>query len=178
MTTITLRPATRADIPRLKAWDEQPHVRFSDPDCGDDSGWEWDDEIEAGWPGFWHFVAEADGAPIGFVQVINPFEEPSQYWGPMGEGFRAIDIWIGPSEWLGRGAGTQMMRLALDFCFAQPAVHTVLIDPIADNTAAHRFYQRCGFEFAGRRQFGASDCFVFQLTRDAWLAHKQQRTNP
>lgn len=169
MTSIILRPATRDDIPLLKAWDEQPHVQFSDPNSGDGSGWEWDEEIEADVPGFWHFIAEADGTPIGFVQVIDPAIEPSQYWGEMGEGYRAIDIWIGPAEWLGRGAGSEMMRLAIAFCFAEPSVHTILIDPMADNTAAHRFYQRCGFEFAGRRQFGPDDCFVFQLTRKAWL---------
>ncbi len=165
---ITLRPAVRADIPLLKAWDQEPHVQFSDPKGADGSGWEWDEEIEAGWPGFWHFMAEADSDPFGFVQVIDPHVEPTQYWGATGPGHRAIDIWIGPAEWLGRGYGTTVMQLALGFCFADESVHTVLIDPIKENIRAHRFYQRCGFKPVGLRKFGDDTCLVHQLTRADW----------
>jgi aminoglycoside 6'-N-acetyltransferase len=166
MTSITLRTAVRADIPMLEGWDEEPHVQASDPGSGD--GWEWEDEIEAGLPGFWHFVAQADGVPIGFVQIIDPHIEPTRYWGDMPPGLRAIDIWIGPAQWLGRGAGTRMMALALEWCFASPDVHTILIDPLATNTRAHRFYERCGFRFLERRQFGADICHVYQLNRADW----------
>ena len=165
---VTLRPAVRADIPLLKAWDELPHVQFSDPKANDGSGWDWDEEIESGWAGYWHFVAEADGEPIGFVQVIDPHVEHSQYWGSMEAGYRAIDIWIGPADWLGKGAGTQMMVQALAFCFDDPAVHTILIDPLETNTRAHRFYQRCGFTPVGLRDFDGDRCLVHELKRADW----------
>jgi RimJ/RimL family protein N-acetyltransferase len=54
---------------------------------------------------------------------------------------RAIDIWIGEESDLGRGYGTEMMRLALDRCFADQAVKAVLLDPLTRNTRAHRFYR-------------------------------------
>jgi aminoglycoside 6'-N-acetyltransferase len=44
----------------------------------------------------------------------------------------------------------------------------VLIDPLANNVRAHRFYERLGFQSVERRQFGADDCLVFQLTRARW----------
>ena len=165
---VCLRPARRADIPTLQAWDNEPHVQFSDPSMQDGSGWDWDEEIEAGWEGFWHFMAELGDEPIGFVQIIDPHIEHSQYWGPTDPGHRAIDIWIGPAEWLGKGYGTQMMQLALDFCFDDPSVHTVLIDPIKDNIRAHRFYQRCGFTPSGLRRFGNDLCLVHTLNRADW----------
>jgi len=170
---VTLRPAVRADIPLLKTWDEEPHVQFSDPSMGDGSGWDWDEEIESGWAGYWHFIAEVDGVPIGFVQVIDPHVEHSQYWGPTEPGYRAIDIWIGPADWLGKGYGTQMMAQALAFCFADPSVHTILIDPIKENTKAHRFYQRCGFHPVGLRQFGDDLCLVHDLKRADWRQGNQ-----
>jgi aminoglycoside 6'-N-acetyltransferase len=64
-----------------------------------------------------------------------------------------------------KGYGSEMMRLALRRCFADPAVEAVLIDPLATNTAAHRFYERLGFRFTERRQFGEDDTFVYRLRR-------------
>ncbi len=58
-----------------------------------------------------------------------------------------------------------MMRLALERCFADPQVSAVLIDPLASNTRAHRFYERLGFRFVERRRFGADECFVYRLDR-------------
>ena len=66
--------------------------------------------------------------------------------------------------------GTTMMRLALARCFAAPGVTAVLIDPLASNTRAHRFYERLGFRFVERRQFGQDDCFVYRLGRADWAA--------
>ena len=165
---ITLRPAARADIPLLKAWDEEPHVQFSDPTTDDGSGWDWDTQIGAGWVGFWEYMAVSDGQPIGFIQIIDPHVEHSQYWGEIGPGFRAIDIWIGPADMLGKGHGTQMMTKALKLCFEDPDVHTVLIDPLKTNTDAHRFYQRCGFSPVGDRDFDGDLCLVHELKRAQW----------
>lgn len=84
---------------------------------------------------------------------------------------RAIDIWIGEAGNLGKGYGTEMMRLALARCFAVPEVEAVLIDPLASNVRAHRFYERMGFRFVERRRFGMDDCFVYRLERDLWFAN-------
>lgn len=86
------------------------------------------------------------GRPVGFVQVIDPADEESHYWGPVGRGHRAIDIWIGSPADRGRGLGAAAMRLALERCAVDPEVHTVLIDPLATNTRAIAFYERLGFE--------------------------------
>jgi aminoglycoside 6'-N-acetyltransferase len=45
----------------------------------------------------------------------------------------------------------------------------VLIDPLAGNVGAHRFYERLGFRFVERRRFGADDCFVYRLDRAHYL---------
>jgi len=81
---------------------------------------------------------------------------------------RAIDIWIGEETDLGKGYGTQIMQLALARCFADPTVTAVLIDPLASNTRAHRFYKRLGFQFVDRRRFGKDDCCVYRLKRADW----------
>jgi aminoglycoside 6'-N-acetyltransferase len=159
-----LRPATFEDLPMLRGWDEQPHVVASDPD--DDWNWETELAHRPDWREM--LIAEQDGRPIGFLQIIDPAREESQYWGDVPDGLRAIDIWIGASADLGKGYGTQMMRLALARCFADPGVSAVLIDPLASNVRAHRFYERIGFRFVERRRFGDHDCFVYRLERGAF----------
>ena len=166
MSTVHLRPATPADLPLLTRWDDQPHVLESDPN--DDWGWETELARDPDWRE--QLIAEVDGVPVGFVQIIDPARDDSHYWGDAPADLRAIDIWIGEADCLGRGHGTAMMRLALARCFADPSVTAVLIDPLASNTRAHVFYQRLGFRFVERRQFGLDDCFVYRLERADWAA--------
>ncbi|MBL7792335.1 MAG: acetyltransferase [Saprospiraceae bacterium] len=159
---ITLRPATIDDLPLLQHWDEQPHVIESDPN--DD--WEWETELLRHPDWREQLIAEANGRPIGFIQIIDPKREETHYWGEdVADNLRAIDIWIGEESDTNKGYGTQMMRLALERCFADPAVTAVLIDPLASNKAAHRFYERLGFQFVERRTFGEDDTFVYRVDR-------------
>ena len=91
---------------------------------------------------------------------------------------RAIDIWIGEAAYLGRGFGTRMMRWAIDFCFAEPAVEAILIDPLASNTRAIRFYQRLGFRPVGERRFGDDLCLVHRLERADWQLTARDEGTP
>jgi aminoglycoside 6'-N-acetyltransferase len=57
----------------------------------------------------------------------------------MTEDLRAIDLWIGEECDLGKGYGRKMMELAIARCFSDPFVKAILVDPLAENTHAHRF---------------------------------------
>jgi aminoglycoside 6'-N-acetyltransferase len=156
-----LRRANIQDLELLQHWDTQPHVIESDPN--DDWGWEAELKRDVEWRE--QLIAEDDGRPIGYIEIIDPQFEDHHYWGEVEPNLRAIDIWIGEEKDLGRGYGTQMMQLAIERCFANPKVSAIIIDPLASNTRAHRFYERFGFKFVGPRRFGLDDCFVFRLER-------------
>ena len=158
---ITLRSATAADLNLLQYWDEQSHVIASDPN--DD--WYWEVELERNPDWREQLIAELDGRPIGFIQIIDPAQEETHYWGDVTTDLRAIDIWIGEETDLGKGYGTTMMQLAIGRCFADPAVTAILVDPLASNTRAHRFYERLGFQLVESRRFGSDDCLVYRLNR-------------
>ncbi len=158
---INLRPATIADLPLLRRWDEQPHVVASDPN--DDWGWETQLLRTPDWRE--QLIAELDGRAIGFVQIIDPALEDSHYWGDVEDDLRAIDIWIGEERDLGKGYGTEIMRQVIARCFADPSVNAILVDPVADNTCAHRFYEKLGFKAIGYRRFGEDDCIVYRLDK-------------
>jgi len=170
--TVTLRPATPADAPLLAAWDREPHViacTSDDPDAEAGFDAEWTNELTNSAYELTYVIAEVDGEPVGAMSVCDPHTEPRHYWGEIEPGLRAIDIWIGPAEWLNRGVGTAMMTQMIDRCFAEPGVAAIVIDPLNSNTAAHRFYRRPGFQEVGRRLFGADDCLVHRLERADWV---------
>jgi aminoglycoside 6'-N-acetyltransferase len=158
---VRLRPATPADIELLRKWDEAPHVVASDPN--DD--WGWETQLARTLPWREQLIAALDGRPIGYLEIMDPAADDEHYWGDISANLRAIDIWIGEAADLGHGYGTRMMRLALERCFQNPTVTGVIIDPLANNVRAHRFYERLGFRFVERRQFGPDDCYVYRLDR-------------
>lgn len=162
---IALRPAKIADLTVLNHWDKQQHNIDSDPN--DDWNWEHELQREPTWRE--QLIAELDGRPIGFVQIIDPLEEESHYWGEVEKDLRAIDIWLGEEEDIGKGYGSVIMTQAIDRCFAVSKVSAILIDPLASNVKAHRFYERLGFSFVERRSFNEDDCFVYQLKREHWI---------
>ena len=158
----------------LRQWDQRPHVRAAvgviegRPETASD--WEWETQLPIAndWREF--LIAELDGVPFGFMQIIDPAREEAHYWGDVEQNLRAIDVWIGPDEYLGRGYGTRMMRMALERCFKDPNVTAVIIDPLARNTRSHRFYERLGFRFVEERSFGGDVCSIHRLERRDWQA--------
>lgn len=162
MPEISFRTATINDLELLRYWDKQLHVIASDPD----EDWEWETELlhDPEWRE--QLVAELDGRPIGFIQIIDPKEEETHYWGnDIEENLRAIDIWIGEANDLEKGYGTRMMRLAIERCFADPRVTAIIIDPLSSNTRAIKFYEKMGFEFIEKRIFGKDECHVMKLEK-------------
>jgi aminoglycoside 6'-N-acetyltransferase len=158
---VKLRPATPDDLELLRHWDRQPHIIAGKGD----EDWHWQTELARNPDWREQLIAEAAGRPIGFLPIIDPARDESNYWSCCKPGQRAIDIWIGEEDALGRGHGTEMMKQAIACCFADPTVEAILVDPLDDNTRAHRFYERLGFEYVARRRFGDDSCFVYRLRR-------------
>lgn len=155
------RPATIDDLALLRYWDTKQHVIESDPD--DD--WNWSVELNRNPEWREQLIAEPDGVPLGFVQIIDPHHEETHYWGDVEQNKRAIDIWIGEEENLNKGFGTEMMKLAIERCFSNAAVTAILVDPLKTNVRAHRFYERLGFGLLEERTFGGAVCYVYELRR-------------
>jgi aminoglycoside 6'-N-acetyltransferase len=167
---MNLRPAAPSDLALLRYWDTKPHVISA---SGADGSVDWESELSRRPDWGECLIAEIAGRPIGMIQIIDPAREETHYWGDVEADLRAIDIWIGEEADLGHGNGTEMMRLALERCFADAAVTAVLLDPLAGNTRAHRFYERLGFRQIERRNFGDDDCLVYRLERHAWRTRRR-----
>jgi len=158
---LDLRPAKLSDEALLRGWDEQAHLIASNPN--DRRAWEVELNRKPDWREL--LIAEIDEHPIGFMQIIDPAVQENRHWGEVAEGLRAIDIWIGEGGNLGKGYGTEMMKLALARCFSVAAVSAVVVGPLVRNVRAHHFYERLGFQFVERRWFGADECLIYRLHR-------------
>ena len=163
---IRFRKALPTDIELLEHWDRQQHVIDCAPN--EEYNWEYELSIDPEWREM--LIAELDGRPLGFMHIIDPAVEETHYWGEdCPENLRALDIWIGEADDLGKGYGTTMMRLALQRCFNVPEVTAVIIDPLVSNTDAIRFYERVGFRFVEHRTFFEVDhCAVYEMKREDW----------
>ncbi len=136
---------------------------------GQDDSIDWEYELprNVDWREF--LISEVEGRAIGVMQIIDPEKEETHYWGNVEPNLRAIDIWIGEESDLGKGYGSQMMNLALERCFKDNNVIAVLIDPLASNEAAIRFYQRIGFRKVMRQNLGEDDCWVMRIDREEFF---------
>jgi len=173
---IRLRPAILADARLLDQWDEQPHVVAATSDDplheevhGEDC---WRREVSGCVPGvseYW--IAELEDAgghrrPIGVMQMVDPHLEPTHYWGEIEPNLRALDIWIGEATDLGKGYGEVMMRQAFGRCFVDPAVVAIILDPLASNLRAQKFYERLGFRPTHTQTFDdGTECQIMRFTR-------------
>ena len=158
---VKLRLATYNDLELLRYWDTKQHVI----DCDPDDDWEWETELKRNPPWREQLIAELNGEPIGFLQIIDPHHEETHYWGEVGQNKRAIDIWIGEEKYLNKGWGTRMMELAIERCFKHPMVNGILTDPLKTNKKVHRFYERLGFEFVAEQNLDGIPCYVYELNR-------------
>ncbi|WP_194976499.1 GNAT family N-acetyltransferase [Aquiflexum lacus] len=158
---IELRPATINDLNLVKYWDTKQHVI----DCDPDDDWNWEIELKRNPEWREQLIAELNGNPIGFIQIIDPFLEETKYWGEVKPNKKAIDIWIGEEQNLNRGYGTKMMELAIDRCFKDKSIDGILIDPLKSNVRAQRFYEKLGFKFIEEREFDGTSCIVYELKR-------------
>jgi aminoglycoside 6'-N-acetyltransferase len=163
---VELRSMTIDDVALLVRWDDDPDVAAALGGRGAD-WYDWPTELVRDVPWREFLIAEEDGRPIGFVQLIDACEEESHYWGDIEPGTWALDIWIGSAGDRRRGLGSEVMKLAVRRAFDQHAAETVVIDPAVDNHRAISFYEKLGFERVGVREFGDDECLVMRLLRSS-----------
>ena len=141
MASYQFRPMTPADLPLIRQWLETPQV----------ARW-WGDadtqfELVSGdlaHPAIDQFIVAADGRPFAYLQCYDPHVWPENGFGPLPDGTRGIDQFIGEADMIGRGHGSIFVRAFVD---AQLAAGTprVITDPDPDNARAIRAYEKAGF---------------------------------
>ncbi|MDF2256039.1 GNAT family N-acetyltransferase [Streptantibioticus ferralitis] len=136
-TSVTLRPATVADIPALADIRTTPEVY---------QRWRGGEDLVAAVaedlaePGSHHLAIEYEGRVVGAIQWAAELEPDYRH--------ASIDIYVDPAVH-GRGVGTDAVRTLARHLIADHGHHRLVIDPAADNTAAIQCYRNVGFRPVG-----------------------------
>jgi len=129
----SLRPASDDDLDQLVGWLGDPEVY---------RWWEGRplsrDEVAGVYTGRRRpevepFIIEADGVPVGYLQVWQGTETSG-----------GIDLFLVP-EARGRGLGPDAARAAASFLLDHRGWSEVTVDPVGDNLRAIRAFERAGF---------------------------------
>lgn len=102
-------------------------------------------------------IVEYQGKPLGYIQFYPVDEAGSPGYGTAYEPDTwATDQFIGEPECWGKGIGTAMLTLVLDYLVREKGARRVLLDPVVSNARAIRAYEKCGFRRMGilpRREY-------------------------
>lgn len=136
----TFRPMTTADLPRIRRWLDEAHVRewWGDPDEQFTlvSG----DLIE---PAMDQFIVLAADRPFGYLQCYR-LTAWNTGFGAQPEGTRGIDLFIGEPDMIEHGHGSALIREFVDEQFRQ-GLPRIVTDPDPLNGRAVRAYEKAGF---------------------------------
>jgi RimJ/RimL family protein N-acetyltransferase len=94
-------------------------------------------------PGKLVLLAEADGTIIGNVSFDNGPHRRIAHRGTLGIGV--------VKQWRGRGVGTALLQMLLEWATATPLIEKVCLEVFATNETAIRLYRTLGFIEEGRR---------------------------
>jgi RimJ/RimL family protein N-acetyltransferase len=118
-------------------------------------------------PDRYFFIARTleEDKPIGFFGL----------WVDLIHSVAWVGIGIGERVFWGKGYGTDMMRLCLQYVFTELCVARVSLGLHEYNPRALRSYEKCGFRLEGRtrkdilREGKRTDTLWMGLLRDEWL---------
>ncbi|HEX6310834.1 MAG TPA: GNAT family protein [Acidimicrobiia bacterium] len=135
--SVTLRPATRADVPALASFRGTPEVYARWGGDRDPVAAVEKDFREVGATAY---VIELEGAVVGWIQWQAEDDPDYRH--------ASMDIYVDPAVH-GRGVGTDAVRTLARHLIDDHGHHRLTIDPAADNTVAIRSYAKVGFRPVG-----------------------------
>ena len=160
MASYQFRPMSAEDLPLVRAWLAQPHVRewWGDPD--EQFGLVSGDMNE---PAMDQYIVAAEERPFGYLQCYR-LTDWNICFGPQPEETRGIDQMIGMPDMIGRGHGSGFIRVFIEDLLAN-GTPRVVTDPDPGNARAIRAYEKAGF--VRDREVDTPDGIALLMVRDA-----------
>jgi len=160
MAPYIFRPMAAADLPLVKRWLAEPHVREWWGDPAEQYALVSGDLDE---PAMDQFIVSADGRAFGYLQCYDLTAWNSGF-GTHPELTRGIDLFIGEPGMIWCGHGSGLIRAFVEDKLGKGAPR-IVTDPDPANTRAIRAYEKAGFEKV--RMVDTPDGPALLMTRNA-----------
>jgi aminoglycoside 6'-N-acetyltransferase len=151
---------TADDLPMIKGWLAEPHVREWWGDPAEQYALVSGDLDE---PAMDQYIVSADGRDFGYLQCYDLTAWNSGF-GEQPKGTRGIDLFIGEAGMIERGHGSAMIRAFVDERLRSGAPR-IVTDPDPRNLRALSAYESAGFARVG--MVGTPDGPSLLMVRDA-----------
>ena len=135
------RPMTVADLPLIRRWLAEPHVREWWGDPAEQYDLVRGDLDE---PAMDQFVVSTDGTDFAYIQCYDLTAWNSGF-GNQPKGTRGIDQFIGEPRMIACGHGSALIRAFIDDRLAG-GTPRIVTDPDPQNHRAVRAYEKAGFQ--------------------------------
>lgn len=149
---ISFRELRFGDLSLLHTWLNRPHVHeWYDKDKKntlEEIKEKYGRKINKDEPTDGYLILYAN-QPVGYIQTAKVKDWPA-FESVIGKNQSAasIDLFIGASDYIGKGLGSQIIRKFLTaVVFQQPDITTCFIDPEPSNTRAIKSYEKVGFKY-------------------------------
>jgi aminoglycoside 6'-N-acetyltransferase len=169
---LSFRPLTRADLPRLHAWLNEPHV----------APWWFDDahptigQVEAKYgprlapdTKSEQWLSQVDGDPVGWIQcyALVDWPETAADYGIDDPTVAGVDLLIGDPARIGGGLGPALLRgFAAHVVFGMhPAWTAACAAPHRDNRRSWRAFEKAGFSYLRDVVDGGHPGRLYRLAR-------------
>jgi aminoglycoside 6'-N-acetyltransferase len=144
MARYAFRTMTADDLPMVRHWLAEPHVREWWGDPAEQYRLVSGDLDE---PAMDQYIVSTDGRDFGYLQCYDLTAWNSGF-GEQPQGTRGIDLFIGESDMIEQGHGSAMIRAFVDERLSRGAPRMVT-DPDPNNLRALRAYGNAGFARVG-----------------------------
>jgi aminoglycoside 6'-N-acetyltransferase len=137
----TFRPAGMHDLPLLERWLRTSEVVRWWGDPQEQAALLREDLAE---PRMVMRIVSFGGRPFAYAQDYDVHVWPQPHFAYLPPGARSIDSFIGEPDMIGRGHGSNFLKLLAQRLRADGA-SVVAIDPAVENLRARRAYEKAGF---------------------------------
>lgn len=168
--TITFRSINMDDIPMMHRWRNQPHVSQWWQPAHPDMDYIREEVAEYMKPNFGvkAYIARYAGHDFAYIQQWQVAQFPDyRPFVPLDDLTTGIDVFIGLVEYLHKGLGTLLIRQFIrEHVFDNPHVPDCIIDPLPENKAAIRAYEKVGFRHEKTFTYKGSRVYFMRLKRN------------
>ncbi len=141
---ISFKSLSTSDIKQIYDWTQQPHVKkwWQDPEDWEEFKNKFEDKLIS--PDRACFVIYIENKSVGYIQTYQANKFPE--WTDQPDGTYGMDLFIGNPNFIGKGFGTEIVKLFVEKIFENSKATRIIINPDVNNIAAIRAYEKAGFK--------------------------------